>query len=286
MKFLFPFYALILASTATAQNTRNAITDGFENYSILDNLAETIMVSVLDHTTITGTGQGPGLVEEGVTYACIPTGTLQWNGHNYFGLVSKTLMANATDGSINIYYDALQSHIAFDLDTFAGLPDTATISVVNANGVEVFNSGPIILTGASVYPFTYTGDDIARVYISGTRPWSPVLDNHHYDYNPFFLSLSGTCGSTMNLQVSGATPGGQVGVIYSFGLGSYIIPNGPCAGTELGLDGAGITLAAVLTADSYGLAVHSSYVPPTACGLVHVQALDISTCATSTIESL
>ncbi len=90
----------------------------------------------------------------------------------------------------------------------------------------------------------------------------------------------GQCGGTMDFLVSGATPFGAVAYIRAFGLGSFVIPGGPCAGTALGLDSSA-TLALLTSADFNGDAPVSAPVPQGACGVVYVQALDVSTCATS-----
>lgn len=89
----------------------------------------------------------------------------------------------------------------------------------------------------------------------------------------------------MQFEISGATPGGYVGVVRAFALGSFVIPNGPCAGTVLGLDSSA-ALAHLQAADANGELHASVFVPPAACGLVHLQAIDVATCTTSATLSL
>lgn len=271
--------------TQTGNGHAASVTEGFEAYVVGFGSAENLASLVLDDTTITGTGQGPNLVEDGVTYSCT-TNSLQWNGDTYFGLPSKTFLANTGDGTLSLAYDNGQSNIGFNLHTFDGFPDTATVRIYDTSGVLIFTSAPIAVPDSNPVAFAYSGANIGSVAISGAYGWSPTIDEHKYDANSFEISIFGNCGSTMDLRASGATPGGPVAVIYSFGLGSYVIPGGPCAGTVLGLDGAGITLAAVLTADAAGFASHSAFVPPGACGVVFVQGLDVATCATSNVVGL
>lgn len=309
MKYLTPLSLLLLASPIAAQQQlapfgqpksllpnaatwtqsggghEATVSEGFEGYVVPFGSAEPINSLSLDDTTITGTGQGPGLVEDGVTYSCT-FNSLQWNADTYFGLTSKTFLANGNDGTVSMTYDSGQSTISFDLMTFDGYPDTALVNVYSTGGALLYTSAPIALADSTAVPFSYSDTDIGSVSITGAYPWSPVIDNHEFEAGGFEIFIAGNCGSNMTLRASGATPGGPIGVIYSFGLGSYVIPGGPCAGTVLGLDGVGITLAAVLTADAGGFSSYTAFVPPGACGNVYVQGIDVTTCATSNVIGL
>lgn len=98
------------------------------------------------------------------------------------------------------------------------------------------------------------------------------------------MSLSGTCPGPITVDISGATPGGGVAIAYSFATGSFTIPVGrPCAGTVLGLNSP--TLLAVLTADAAGNASFTGNAPNAAC-TVSVQAVDLGSCATSSVEAM
>ena len=66
-----------------------AVIEDFEAYVVAVGGAENTGSLFLDDTTITGTGQGPGLVLGGCFYSCA-AGSLQWNGDTYFGLPTKT----------------------------------------------------------------------------------------------------------------------------------------------------------------------------------------------------
>ncbi len=275
-----------VTSGSQTGTTHSASTfEGFQAYLFGSALAEQMGVLFLDDTTIVSSGQGPNLVEDGVTYSCTYN-SLQWNEDTYFGLTSKTFLANGNDGTVSMTYDSPQSTVSFDLMTFDGYPDTATVNVYHLGGALLYTSPPIGLTDSTPVPFSYSDTDIGSISITGVYPWSPVIDNHEFEAGGFEIIIVGNCGGNMTLRANDATPGGQIGVIYSFGMGSYVIPGGPCAGTVLGLDGAGITLAAVLTADAGGFASYTAFVPPGACGNVYVQAIDVSTCATSTVIGL
>ena len=87
----------------------------------------------------------------------------------------------------------------------------------------------------------------------------------------------------MGAKVSGATPNGQVGVVWAKGNGGPTsIPNGyPCAGTLMDLNSSMQQLD-IVTTDANGFAaIGPMMVHPSAAGLVHLQAVDIANCETS-----
>ena len=100
------------------------------------------------------------------------------------------------------------------------------------------------------------------------------------------MTLTGTCPGPVTANVSGATPGGQVGLLYAIGTGSFVIPAGnPCAGTTLGLDASAV-LGAIVTANASGSVSAGFQAPAIACGRVFGQAVDGATCTTSNVVSL
>jgi hypothetical protein len=275
-------------STATSSGNQNqaSAAESFEAYVVSAGGAENILSLSLDDTTVSGTGQGPNLVLDGVTYSCIGS-SLQWNGDGYFGLSTKTLLGNASDGQLTMRYDSGQSSIAFDLHAFDGFGDTAVVTVYDIAGAILFISGSINVPDSSPVHFSYTDTDIGSVVISSmVYSWSPIIDNHEYGAGGPSLRITGNCGSVMTADVVNATPFGPVAIIYSFGTGSFVVPSGPCAGTVLGLDGVGITLLATPFADGAGAATYSTLVAPFACGAVFVQALDVATCGTTNVVGI
>jgi hypothetical protein len=88
------------------------------------------------------------------------------------------------------------------------------------------------------------------------------------------LRIAGSCPGPVTLDVSGATPGGGVAILY--GNAGVFIKNGPpCAGLMLGI--ANPTLGGVVNANASGNAALSFNAPPAACGRT-VQAVDIASC--------
>lgn len=99
------------------------------------------------------------------------------------------------------------------------------------------------------------------------------------------LELDGSCPGFITVNVTNATPGGSVAIVYSPSTGSTTIPPSyPCAGTTLDL-GPVPTLLTTVKADKSGHARFDAQAPPRACGL-YVQALDVATCETTGVEQV
>jgi hypothetical protein len=102
------------------------------------------------------------------------------------------------------------------------------------------------------------------------------------------LTITGACGGQMTARVDGGTPNGSAALVYCFGPGGpTVIPPGfSCPGVILDLN-KNARLGAVLALDAAGsgtlIPVH---VPSGACGIVRVQALDLTTCAASNVVTL
>ncbi len=102
----------------------------------------------------------------------------------------------------------------------------------------------------------------------------------------FSIAYNGPCPGASSVDVSGATPGGRVGLLFSPSEGAFVIPSGqPCAGTMLGLSGAGLQLLNTATADANGDVTFNGNAPAGACG-GKLQAVDAGTCDTSNVETI
>lgn len=96
------------------------------------------------------------------------------------------------------------------------------------------------------------------------------------------MNLRGSC-PLYTVEIDRATINGQVALLYAFGTGSQVIPNGyPCAGTVLGLDQT-TKLGIVVTANAQGQVSQSVNLPSSMCGLVYLQALDLQSCRLSDV---
>lgn len=87
----------------------------------------------------------------------------------------------------------------------------------------------------------------------------------------------------MTLTVSGASSNGDVAIGWSSTPGSATVPGGACAGTAIDLQTP--QLLTILTADAQGEASLNKDVGGGACGVL-LQALDLSSCATSNVGTV
>lgn len=282
-----------LPNTTQAQSNSvggPAVVEDFEAYVVPVGSAELTGSTVIFEGTITGTGQGPGLVLPGCSYYCDTTGQLQWNGDSYFGLNTKKILATVSSAQLGIRYYVPQSTVSVSLHAFDGFPDTAVVNAYDGSGALVDTTGPVAVPDASPVPVTLSGTGIARVEINGTTyPWSPIIDNHDYDTGTFCglqLSVTGSCPGPMTFTVNGGAPGNPCKFGYAFGTGAFVIPSGPCAGTITGLDATATPIPGTYPFNPSGQVNQTFIVPPGACGLIFVQAIDMATCCTSNVIAL
>lgn len=279
-------------SVAASDSTTGglAVIENFETYVVPVGSSELTGSNVIYEGTITGTGQGPGLVLPGCSYYCSSTGQLEWTGDSYFGLASKKLMASVSDRQLAIRYYDLQTSVNFNLHALDGFPDVARIDAFDGTGSLVASVGPISVPDSSPVPVTVSASSISRIEINGMAyPWSPIIDDHDYDFGTscgLQLSITGPCPGVNTITINGGTPGNPCKLGYAFGLGSYVVPSGPCAGTTLGLDATATPIPGTWFFDGAGQIIFSMFIPPAACGTVFVQALEIGPCCTSNVVAL
>jgi len=143
-------------------------------------------------------------------------------------------------------------------------------------------------------------DNSGNAIVGGTtdsNDFAGMINVHHGGADTFLakirdvggggplLAILATCpsGGPIRIEWSGATPGGQVALIFARNTGSFIIPsNMPCAGTQLALGSDQIQLAWEGSAGPSGSRTLNATAGPAACG-GHLQLLDLSPCATSNL---
>lgn len=157
------------------------VNDDFETYSVADGTAIVTNVAVLNSTTIM-TGQGPGLVNAGVTYRDLSGNSIQWNGNGYYGIVSKSIIANGTNGDFRIDYDGSTIAMGLDLKSFEGYGYSGTMSVYSgATLVDTVAFSVSAVAGSSTFVGYQHGAGITSVLLnSPTYPWSPIIDDHTF----------------------------------------------------------------------------------------------------------
>lgn len=98
------------------------------------------------------------------------------------------------------------------------------------------------------------------------------------------LTVDGTCpgGGPIVISWSGATPGGQIVLVFARTTGNFHVPNGPCAGTVLGLGTNQIQIAYQGAAGNNGSRTLNAQAGNGACG-GYFQLLDLGACSTSNV---
>jgi len=156
----------------------SSFTDDFEGYNIGQGTAINTGLSTLDSTTVFN-GNGPNLVGPGASYAA--SGGIQWNGDQYFSLVTKTIMSDGVELDIN-YSSAVQA-MGIDLADFGGFNENYTLTVYNGSTVVGQIMGT--LNGAtSIFNGWANAGGITEVTLvdtgGGNSSWSPIIDNSEY----------------------------------------------------------------------------------------------------------
>ncbi|MCC6906701.1 MAG: hypothetical protein IT430_02055 [Phycisphaerales bacterium] len=132
-----------------------------------------------------------------------------------------------------------------------------------------------------------TSADIARVEIDETNGENgniTLMDDVRLEaVGGYRLSTTGQCPGTVTLRWSGATPSVQQGIVYGANQGSTTIPNGPCQGTMLGLQG-GVQLVNIIgTGNGSGTA--NGQIGTGICN-DFLQLVEAGSCNTSNVSQL
>lgn len=88
------------------------------------------------------------------------------------------------------------------------------------------------------------------------------------------LEIQGLCPGPVTLLAGPYLPGQDVAFAYGLQSGETMVP--PCPGVFLELHAP--QLIAIVPTDAFGMAVLPGDAPPVACGLVHVQAVNLAEC--------
>lgn len=162
--------------------------------------------------------------------------------------------------------------------SFSSAGDTADLTITSTGGSESF-AGSGILS----FPFPITGNQFG---IGGMGDsW---IDNWNCTVGPQgpALAVGGTCGvAGSSVELTGATPNGLV-VLVSGTAGSYVHVGAQCNGLPLGVTIP--TIEAQVSADANGDYSFSrnGLIPAGACGVITVQAVDVSTCVATAALAL
>lgn len=238
-------------------NTTNAavsVHDAFSGAGIVeDGFANADSGTTIEVSFLAGVTNGPG-ADLVLFDAVFDSGTYAVSS-SHDGFVATTSPSFAASGESRAYYYEMN----------AGGPFTAAV-----HGAEIDLSAIGVPAGTSVAAIRFTTTDGAGDPLGvGALVHGPTLEVHGL-----------VAGLTASIIVTGATPGGLVGVGYSLtGPGPSTVPAGPCGPVTVLLSPP-IGLLPLMTASAGGVATTGAAVPPGAAGhLVFFHGLDLGSCA-------
>lgn len=100
----------------------------------------------------------------------------------------------------------------------------------------------------------------------------------------YHLEMGGTCPGTVNLRWSGADANRQQGILFASSTGAYVIPNGPCQGTQLGLGTRNLQLYNIIGTGSGSGNVNANANAGACRG--YVQLIQTNNCNTSNVAQV
>ncbi len=260
----------------------------FEDYAIAPETGELLFSSTLDSNSVVN-GQGPNLVLPGARYRDPTNFTLQWNGDQFHGMETKSLLAVAITGGIQIEYTELVQAMGVDLRSYEGQRYDGAAEFYDTNG-RLLGSLPFALTSGgaeSIFIGWDNPDGLGRVIIhSPDHPQSPAIDNHGYgayEGTPLTLDVSGQCPGRVIVEWNHARPHATLGLVFAFDPGSIFIPSGPCMGTPLGLGTRGLQLVHTFNSGDGSGSVGGN----TGSQCQHyLQLVEVPSCATSNVAQI
>ena len=119
--------------------------------------------------------------------------------------------------------------------------------------------------------FAYNAAAVDNVCFSGSAPGPSI-------------NVGGSCPGTVTVAYSNFTSNTQVGIVFASNTGNFVIPNGPCAGTQLGLGTQNLQLVNTFNSGG-GSGQVQGQAGIGACG-GFLQLVESGSCATSNVDQL
>lgn len=171
-----------------------AMLEDFESFTAIPPLDGAALLTCDTGNTLTAAsvcnGQGPGLVDPGISLSMSGPGTrFQWNDKDYVGAPSREFLMSLDiywDGDTPLYelvVDFVTPVGAFgvDLRAFTGYSDIARVDIYAADDVTLLESVDGIALGFDGVPVFFGWQDaggIGRIALSpSVWDWSPIIDN-------------------------------------------------------------------------------------------------------------
>lgn len=186
-------------------------------------------------------------------------GTLDYGGGDYFSLsfaFTTPFCYDPANGNLLVEIRTVNTTlIAISTSSCSGMPDAS----------RAWNS----------FTFGNNADTTAtRMMFVTTSCGGPML------------TLDGRCPGEINVAWSGATPNQSMGILYARNAGRFVVPGGPCAGTELGLGANQIQLVSTVNTGE-GSGSINGHAGAGACGgYIQLVLANGAPCATSNVVQL
>lgn len=175
--------------------------------------------------------------------------------------------------------------------------NAGSVYVFSKQGDTWFVEDKVLLANGTDHDMFGNDVELSGDWMIASAPQADVLDEMAGAVYGFQLTncdidlvVDGTCpgGGPITVSWSGATPGGQVAILYALELGQYRIPNSrPCSGVRLGLGALGLQVVqdTTFSGGSNGSRTLFSTAPARACG-AYLQLLDLNRCETSNVAQI
>ena len=178
----------------------------FETYQVAAGVRESLNLSTLTDGTVAN-GQGPALVEPGVSYADLTGSPLYWQGDGYAGMSTATLGAANTELWIDHF--PFVDAIGFDLVSDPANPFVGDIVFFACPGGTVGVVSVDMTSGPSRVFVGWQNPGLCQIEIYATGASGPVsIDDYGYGVIPPLFDRY--CTSTPNSS-------GQAAMIYADG---------------------------------------------------------------------
>ena len=291
--------AAAMADDITVYNDRAAFNAAVGVPLTLEDFTPTshfpIRTGVLNsETNLPEIGIFPGTIQSGVTYST-PIGEGNFfnidAGGGYTGGFLDGFLPSDREVTIDFHTDDPNT----PRTVFAFGFDLGSLASTDFDVFIHFSSGPMQHFNnpypASLAFFGFVSDarDITQVIIGNNGGFFAFdFDNFTYDEvseGGFALGVRGACPGQVTVDWTGAPPDTTLGLVFANNTGSFVIPGGVCAGTELGLGSQNIRLVNTFPSGSEGSGNRSGNAGTPACG-GHLQLVSAPGCETSTVGQI
>lgn len=100
------------------------------------------------------------------------------------------------------------------------------------------------------------------------------------------LQLSGDCPGRITVQWSNTAPNSNMGILFARNTGSFVVPGGPCAGTQLGLGSNQLQLVNTVNTGNGSGSVGGNAGTGACGGYIQLAIVDGNPCSTSNVVQL